>query len=134
MSFNVNSGISKSETAVHSSSLDLLERKILLATEGSIAKFSEYALRDRDRISEENALFVAEYIIAMKREINPRPSYIQNTIQFLVQLSKLIDIGNHILIELLFPENHGDNIIKLSRLRVRVPLGQGNSFQRQRLT
>jgi hypothetical protein len=95
VSFNVNSGISKSETSVHSSSLDLLERKILLATEGSIAKFSEDALSDRNRLSQENALLVAEYIVAMKREVNPRPSYIQNTIQFLVQLSRFIGIGKN---------------------------------------
>jgi hypothetical protein len=29
-------------------------------------------LRDRSRLSRENALTIAEYIIAMKREINPR--------------------------------------------------------------
>ena len=49
--------------------LDSLEKKIILATEGFMTKFSESTLRDK--LSKENALAVADYIIAMKREINP---------------------------------------------------------------
>jgi hypothetical protein len=65
---------------------------IILATEGFITKFSESTLRDRSRLSKENALVVAEYIISMKREVNPRLGYIQYTIQFLSELSRAIGI------------------------------------------
>jgi len=65
---------------------------IILATEGFIAKFSESTLRNRSRLSQENALVVAEYIISMKREVNPRLGYIQYTIQFLSELSRAIGI------------------------------------------
>jgi integrase/recombinase XerD len=68
---------------------DLLQRKIVLATEGFTTKFCELVLRDRNRLSKENGLVVAEYIIAMKREINPRQSYIRCTIQFLSELSRI---------------------------------------------
>ena len=57
-----------------------LERKITLATEGFTTKFCELILRDRNRLSKENALVVAEYAVAMKREVNPRPSYLRYTI------------------------------------------------------
>jgi len=65
---------------------------IILATEGFITMFSESTLRDRSRLSKENALVVAEYIISMKREVNPRLGYIQYTIQFLSELSRAIGI------------------------------------------
>jgi hypothetical protein len=39
----------------------LLEKKITMATEG----FTELILRDRNRLSKENALTVSEYIIVM---------------------------------------------------------------------
>ena len=42
----------------------LLQRKIALATEGFAAiKYPEKALQDRNRLSQENALTIAEYII-----------------------------------------------------------------------
>lgn len=66
---------------------------IILATEGFITKFSESTLRDRSRLSQENALAVAEYIISMKRKVNPRLGYIQYTIQFLSELSGAIGIA-----------------------------------------
>jgi len=65
---------------------------IILATEGFITMFSESTLRDRSRLSKENALVVVEYIISMKREVNPRLGYIQYTIQFLSELSGAIGI------------------------------------------
>jgi len=65
---------------------------IILATEGFITMFSESTLRDRSRLSKENALVVVEYIISMKREVNPRLGYIQYTIQFLSELSRAIGI------------------------------------------
>lgn len=58
-----------------------LERRITLATEGFVRKFPELVLKDRNRLSNENALAVSEYIIAMKREINPRYNYVRYTIQ-----------------------------------------------------
>lgn len=58
-----------------------------MATEGfTTNKFCEITLRDKNRLSKENALTISEYIIAMKREINPRLSTIKNTIQFLHSL------------------------------------------------
>jgi hypothetical protein len=35
---------------------------------------------------------ISEYIISMRREINPRPSYIRYTIQILSELSRSIGI------------------------------------------
>jgi integrase/recombinase XerD len=73
--------------------LALLERKISLATEGfTTHKFCELVLKDRSRLSKENALTICEYIIAMKREINPRLSYKKYTIQFLSELSRAVGI------------------------------------------
>jgi integrase len=67
----------------------LLQRKIIQATEGfATIKYPEKILYDRSRLSQENALTIAEYIIAMKREVNPRLSYIRYTIQFLSELSR----------------------------------------------
>jgi integrase len=73
----------------------LLEKKITLATEGFTItnKFCELVLRDRNRMSKENALTISEYIIAMKREINPRPNTIRTIIQFLAELSKSVGIA-----------------------------------------
>lgn len=70
-----------------------LDRKVILATECfTTAKRSELILKDRTRLSEYNALTVCNYIIAFKHEVNPRPSYIQYTIQFLSELSKIVGI------------------------------------------
>jgi integrase/recombinase XerD len=69
----------------------LLERKITIATEDfTTYKFCELILRDRNRLSKDNALTLSEYIIVMTREINPRLSYKRNSIQFLAELSKTI--------------------------------------------
>jgi hypothetical protein len=57
-----------SETHQQPTINDVLERKILIATEGFTTKYSESTLRDRSKLSEENALTVSEYIISMKRE------------------------------------------------------------------
>src|SRR5215813_12943330 len=73
--------------------LNSLEKKIILATEGFMTKFSESTLRDK--LSKENAFVVADYIIAMKREINPRLNYIKSTIQFLSELSRSIGVQEH---------------------------------------
>ena len=61
-----------------------LNRKIVLATECfTTSKAAELTLKDRTRLTEENALTICNYIIAFKHEVNPRPTYIQYTIQFL---------------------------------------------------
>jgi hypothetical protein len=60
-----------------------LDKKITLATEGFTLKFCESLLRDRSRLSKENALVICDYVIAMKREINPRLHTVNTTIQFL---------------------------------------------------
>jgi hypothetical protein len=70
-----------------------LQRKITIATEGFISnKFCELILRDRTRISKENALAISNYIIAMQHEINPKPNTIRTAIQFLAELSKVVGI------------------------------------------
>ena len=77
-----------------SDDLLLLDRKITLATEGfTTNKFCELILKDRTRLSKENALTICEYVIAMKREVNPRLSYKKYTIQFLAELSKAVGIA-----------------------------------------
>jgi integrase len=68
------------------------EGKVILAIEGSTDKFCELVLKDRSRLSKENSLTVCEYIIAIKREINPRLSYKRYTIQFLSELSRVVGI------------------------------------------
>jgi integrase len=81
-----------------SDDLSLLERKINIATEGfTTHKFCELALRDRSRLSKENALTICEYVIAMKREVNPRLSYKRYTIQFLAELSKVVGVATNFI-------------------------------------
>jgi hypothetical protein len=70
----------------------LLDRKIALATEGFATKGHQILLSDRIRLSKENALTVCDYIIAMKREVNPRLSYKKYTIDFLAELSKAVGV------------------------------------------
>jgi integrase len=70
---------------------ELLEKKISAATEGfGTTRFCELILRDRNRLSKENALTVSDYIIAMKREVNPRLNYTRSTIQTIAEVSKNI--------------------------------------------
>jgi integrase/recombinase XerD len=71
---------------------ETLERRIVMATEGVRTRFIELTLRDRKRLSAENALTVSEYMILMKREINPRLTYVRYTVQFLSELSRCIGI------------------------------------------
>ena len=85
---------SSSSSSLNDEEQILLDRKITLATEGfTIAKVTELILRDRNRLSKENALTVCDYIIAMKREINPRLCTIRITIEFLAELSRSAGIG-----------------------------------------
>jgi hypothetical protein len=66
--------------------------KVRLALDHLHTPFCESLLMDRNRISKENAAILAEYIIVMKREINPRASYVKNNIQFLSELSRFVGI------------------------------------------
>jgi hypothetical protein len=84
------------ELLAHASSRndnELLEKKINTAAEGFATKFCELILRDRNRLSKENALTVSDYIIAMKREVNPRLNYKKFTMQIIAELSKTIGIA-----------------------------------------
>jgi hypothetical protein len=71
-----------------------LNRKIALVTEDfpTANKYCKLVLSDRNRLSKENALTVCDYMIAMKREINPRLTTISNTIEFLAGLSKFAGV------------------------------------------
>ena len=83
------------ETLAPISTNSELERKIGLATEcfaTTSSKASELVLRDRTRLSEQNALTVCNYIIAFKHKVNPRPLYIRTNIQFLSELSNAVGI------------------------------------------
>lgn len=66
--------------------------KVRLATEHFNMPFCESVLMDRARMSKENAAVLADYIIVMKREINPRGSYVRNNVQFLSELSRFVGI------------------------------------------
>jgi hypothetical protein len=81
-----------SSTAPKEEDNDGLERKIGLSTEGFMTKYCESILRYRSKLSIENAMTVSEYIIMMKREINPRLNYVKYTIEFLSALSRAVGI------------------------------------------
>jgi hypothetical protein len=85
---NLNSTACMVSTAALKNEEQLLERKISLATEGFTTKYCESTLKDRSKLSKENALVVTEYIIAMKREVNSRYNTIRTTIEFLSLLSR----------------------------------------------
>jgi integrase len=92
---NIKPGLATADVLTRRNDLNLLERKIILATEGFMTRFPQSTLRDRSKLSKENALVVAEYIIAMKREVNPRLNYIKYTIQFLSELSRVLGLGKN---------------------------------------
>jgi hypothetical protein len=72
-----------------------LDRKITLVTEGfTTTKYCELILRDRTRLSKQNALTACDYIIDMKREINPRLNTIRTTIQFFSELCKCVGVDD----------------------------------------
>jgi integrase/recombinase XerD len=83
-----------------------LDRKITLATEGfTTNKYCELVLRDRTRLSAENALTLANYTIDYRREINASLRSIKTTIQVLSELSR--DVG----IEKKFADMTRDDIL-----------------------
>jgi hypothetical protein len=71
--------------------VDLI-RKIALVTEGfpTANRYCKLVLSDRNRLSKENALTVCDYILAMKREINPRLTTISTTMEFLSGFQSLL--------------------------------------------
>jgi integrase len=91
-----------------------INKKIELATEGFSPSmhFLETILRDRSRISYENALTICDYIIAMKREVNPRISYVGLTIQILAELSRKVGKDKKFNDMLIFSnDNDNDNYV-----------------------
>lgn len=66
--------------------------KVKLAIAHLHMPFCESLLMDRARMSKKNAAVLADYLIAMKREINSRASYVKNNIQFLSELSRIVGI------------------------------------------
>ena len=89
-----------------------LDRKIILATEGfTTTKYCELVIRDRTRLSKENALKVCDYIIDMKREINPSLNTIRTTIQFFSGLCKCICVDNNNNKQKRFEEMTRDDIL-----------------------
>ncbi|HET7345630.1 MAG TPA: hypothetical protein VFJ05_07150, partial [Nitrososphaeraceae archaeon] len=103
-----NKSIEATLSSTKGASSTMIDRKISSATKcfTTSAKSSELILRDRSRLSEENALAISEYIISMKREINPKPNTIRTTIQFLYELSK--SVGN---IEKRFEDMTRDDVL-----------------------
>ena len=88
-----------SSTGGNGNDMILLDGKITMATEGfTTERFCELVLKDRSRLSRENALTICDYIIAMKREVNPRLSYKRYTIHFLSELSRAVGIERSLLI------------------------------------
>jgi hypothetical protein len=88
-----------SSTGGNDNDMILLDRKITMATEGfTTDRFCELVLKDRSRLSKENALTICEYVIAMKREVNPSLSYKRYTIQILAELSKAVGIENNVAV------------------------------------
>jgi integrase/recombinase XerD len=70
-----------------------LDKKISLVTECfGTRKWSELILRDRTKLSKENALAVCNYLIEYKREKNPPPNTIRTTIQQLSGLSREVGV------------------------------------------
>jgi integrase/recombinase XerD len=70
-----------------------LDRKITLATECfTTRKWCEVTLRDKTKLSRENALTISNYIIDYKREKNVGPNTIRTIIQHLYELSTAVGI------------------------------------------
>ncbi len=65
----------------------IIDRKISLATEG-LQPYVENWLRIRT--SDEIALIISEYILSLRREINPSQNYTKMQIQAIVELSEYL--------------------------------------------
>ncbi|MFY9794676.1 MAG: hypothetical protein WB988_01465 [Candidatus Nitrosopolaris sp.] len=76
---------SESLSAANATSMMTINRKISLATEG-LQHYVENWLRIRT--SNENGLTISDYVLSLRREINPSLSYIKMEIRALVELSE----------------------------------------------
>lgn len=76
---------SESLSAANGTSMMTINRKISLATEG-LQHYVENWLRIRT--SNENGLTISDYVLSLRREINPSLSYIKMEIRALVELSE----------------------------------------------
>jgi hypothetical protein len=74
-----------STASVVNDDLEFVDRKISLATEGLRSYVQNWLIT---RISKRNAITISEYIISLRREINPSQNYQAMQIQALVELSE----------------------------------------------
>jgi hypothetical protein len=72
-------------SAINHTTTMIINRKISLATEG-LQPYIENWLRIKT--SNKNALAISEYVLSLRREINPSPNYTRMQIQALVELSE----------------------------------------------
>jgi hypothetical protein len=75
-------------SVTRSESLDIINRKVSLATEG-LPPYVENWLRSRTL--NENALTIPEYVLSLRRETNPSPNYTKMQIMALVDLSEYLN-------------------------------------------
>jgi len=76
-----------SPTNNKSTSIMSNERKISLATEGLQRSVKNWL---RIKTSNENALAISEYVLLLRREVNPSQNYTKIQIQALVELSEYL--------------------------------------------
>ena len=76
-----------SPTNKNSTSIMSNERKISLATEGLQRSVKNWL---RIKTSNENALAISEYVLLLRREVNPSQNYTKIQIQALVELSEYL--------------------------------------------
>jgi integrase len=74
--------------AVNDTAILITNRKISLMTEGLPCHVENWL---RSKTSTENALTIAEYILSLRREINPSQNYTKMQIQALVELSEYLN-------------------------------------------
>lgn len=94
----------------------IFDRKVEVATEGLLPYFSRTLY---NKIPQENALTIANYIISMKTEINPSSNYRKETIRVLCQLSKYC---NHKPFKSLMRENILEFLDSFRKSEVSDPL------------
>ena len=74
--------------AINDTAILITNRKISLMTEGLPCHVENWL---RSRTSNENALTISEYILSLRREINPSQNYTKMQIQALVELSEYLN-------------------------------------------
>jgi integrase len=75
-------------SVTRSESLDTINRKVSLATEGLPPCVENWL---RTRTLNENALTIPEYVLSLRRETNPSPNYTKMQIMALVDLSEYLN-------------------------------------------